>query len=250
MANNANPALVLEVGDQREQDSRGFVLWWVIATSVGLVTGGAVAAMVEAAMRRSLYRDAMPESEQVLKSMLNVGLMVSVSGAFIGANQWLVFRRRLSHSGWWVPAAVAGWGMAGAFSGGLSALFQDVTPSMSDVSAASVAVSLIPFFLMPGVFQWLALRRRFDNAVQWLWWSHGALFLGLVGALAVVRGGLVTVGWLTPYDFPSVNVFVLFGLVTGPIYGAVTGFVIVRLLRQQRPSHDRGTSGQAPSAVG
>lgn len=249
MANNASPALGLEVGDQREQDSRGFVLRWVIATSVGLVTGGAVAAMVEAAIRRSLYGVAMPESEQVLKSMLNVGLMVSVLGAF-GASQWLVFRRRLSHSGWWVPAAVAGWGMADAFSGGLSALFQDVTPNMSDVSAASVAVSLIPFFLMPGVFQWLALRKRFDNAVQWLWWSHGALFLGLVGALAVVRAGLVTVGWLTPYDFPSVKVFVLFGLVTGPIYGAVTGFVIVRLLRRQRPGHDRRTSGQAPSAVG
>ena len=162
MANNASPALGLEVGDQREQDSRGFVLRWVIATSVGLVTGGAVAAMVEAAIRRSLYGVAMPESEQVLKSMLNVGLMVSVLGAF-GASQWLVFRRRLSHSGWWVPAAVAGWGMAGAFSGGLSALFQDVTPNMSDVSAASVAVSLIPFFLMPGVFQWLALRKRFDK---------------------------------------------------------------------------------------
>jgi len=99
---------------------------------------------------------------------------------------------------------------------------------------AKIALGFIPFFLMPGLFQWLGLRRRFDTAVWWLWGSVGALFLSGAGAFAVVRGGMVSAGWLTPYDFPSVKVFVLLGVVMGPILGVATGVVMVRVLKQQR----------------
>ena len=79
----------------------------------------------------------------------------------------------------------------------------------------------------------------------WLWGSVGALFLSGIGAFALVRGGMVSAGWLTPYDFPSVKVFVLVGVVMGPIFGAVTGVVMVRLLRQRGPHHDYGAARQA-----
>ncbi len=121
-----------------------------------------------------------------------------------------------------------------AFAGALSARFAELTPSgADDISALSVVVGFIPFILLPGLFQWLGLRTRVDAAMWWLWGSVAAFLLGGVGAFAVVRGGLVSAGLLTPYDFPSVKAWVLFGVVMGPIYGAVTGVVMARLLRRQ-----------------
>ena len=208
------------------------MLWWVLATSVGLVLGGAVAATVEGAVRRSWYGVAMPEAEEVLKSTINVGAMLAVWGAIVGSVQWTVLRRRLDRAGWWAPATAAGWGLAGVFAGGLSALLTDLTPSGSDnITLLSLVVGLVPFVLLPGVFQWFGLRRRVAAAARWLWGSAGAFFLAGVGGFAVVRGGMVSAGWLTPYDFPSVKVFVLFGVVMAPVYGAVTGLVMAQLLR-------------------
>ncbi len=234
MVDSRNAALGIEAGDQRDQGDRGFLLSWVLATSVGLVVGGAVAAAVEEAIRRSWYRFDMPESEEVFKVALAVGVMLFIWGAVIGTMQWTVLRRRLPGSGWWAPATAAGWCLAGVVAGVFSAVVNEFSPSGSEgITIVKIAVGFIPFLLWP-LFQWLGLRRRVAAAVQWLWGSVGALFLAGVGAFAVVRGAMVGAGWLTPYDFPSIMAFALFGVVMGPIYGAITGVVMVRLLRRQR----------------
>jgi hypothetical protein len=235
MGARPNSALGLKAGDQGDQRDQGYLSWWVLATSVGLVLGGGIAATVEGAIRRSWYRFDMPESEEAFKAALTVGVTLAVWGASIGVMQWAVLGTRLHRAGWWVPATAAGWGLAGAVAGVLSAVVNDFNPSGSDsITVAKIALGFIPFFLMPGLVQWLGLRRRVHAAVWWLWGSVGALFLSGIGAFALVRGGMVSAGWLTPYDFPSVKVFVLVGVVMGPIFGAVTGVVMVRLLRQQR----------------
>lgn len=40
-------------------------------------------------------------------------LVLSLIGGSIGLFQWLVLRRPVRHAGWWIPANILGWGLAG-----------------------------------------------------------------------------------------------------------------------------------------
>ncbi|GEM_PF-901298 len=233
MVDSPNLARSLDARNEEDRDGRDFWLWWVAATSVGVVLGVVVSAMIEVAIAESWYRVAMPRSEELLKSILGFGVAVSMFGAFVGTIQWTVLRWRLNRAGWWAPATVAGWSLAGMVGRGLSAAFQDLTSAGGVGSPVDLAVNLIPFILLPGVCQWLVLRRQVNAAGRWLWGSAGALLVAFVAAGTVVEKGLVSAGWLLPEDLSSVKASVFFGLVIGPIYGAITGVVMVRLRQRE-----------------
>jgi hypothetical protein len=221
--------------DRRDHDKQSLLAKWFFATSIGFAAGGLAAGASEAAIRHSLYQVVMSSSQELAKSTINVGLALSLWGTLIATMQWTLLRRRLDRAGWWIPVTIAGWGLAGAMAGGLSAGFHILSPTgaESDVTVTTVAVGSVPLLLLPGLIQWVWLRRQVAGAAVWLLASAGAQFLAIVAASAVVRVGLVSAGWLRPEDFPSVRVVFLAGVVMGPVVGTVTGVAIGRLLRQQ-----------------
>jgi hypothetical protein len=201
--------------DRRDHDKQSLLAKWFFATSIGFAV--------------------MSSSQELAKSTINVGLALSLWGTLIATMQWTLLRRRLDRAGWWIPVTIAGWGLAGAMAGGLSAGVHILSPTgaESDVTVTTVAVGSVPLLLLPGLIQWVWLRRQVAGAAVWLLASAGAQFLAIVAASAVVRVGLVSAGWLRPEDFPSVRVVFLAGVVMGPVVGTVTGVAIGRLLRQQ-----------------
>ncbi len=211
-------------GTRRERDQASWVLWrwWVAATIVGVVLGIAASGMLEEAISPSRYGAGIPQRE--LTAILAAGAVGSVLGAFIGAIQWTVLRRRLDHAGWWAPATIAGWCLAGVVAQALST---------GDESLMDLAVILLPHILLTGVFQWLVLRREVRAAGRWLWGSAGALVAAFVATFMVAAPGMVMAGWLSWEDFASMKARVLFGLVLGPIYAVITGLVMVHLLPQR-----------------
>lgn len=82
MVDSPNLARGLDARNEGDQDSRDFWLWWVAATSFSVVLGAALSAMIEVVITQAWYRVEMPQPEELLKSILGVGVAISVFGSF------------------------------------------------------------------------------------------------------------------------------------------------------------------------
>jgi hypothetical protein len=141
-------------------------------------------------------------------------------GAAVGTTQWLAIREDLDHVGWWIPATTLGWALAALVAGILSGIMggavTGVGPDRGVLGyVVSTGVGILAVGLLPVAFQWLVLRSQVDGAGWWMWGAGATFFLAAVAAFAVVRLGLVKIGWLRLEDFPSSKSFVLIGMLIG-----------------------------------
>jgi len=139
--------------------------------------------------------------------------------------QWLILRRYLPRAGWWIPASAvgifAGWVLGGMFVGVANALLGlNIWDSQEH-----------PFLLVYtgiqgaciGFFQWLVLRKKVRRAGLWI------LACSIAWALAqatFILGLNLSVGGILLTDLTVV-------------VGAITGVVLVWLLRQPALIQDR-----------
>ena len=72
-------------------------LWWVLASVVGWGVGGVVLGPVFGVVEPAFG---------LLVASAAVG---AIGGAALGALQWLVLRRQLARSGWWIAVSTIGW---------------------------------------------------------------------------------------------------------------------------------------------
>lgn len=126
------------------------------------------------------------------------GIMGAVVGGCVGTLQWLVLRRRVSRSGWWVAASIVAWGVGAA---------------MELVGGFFLSIAVLA--VLAGVSQWLVLREHVSRSGWWVVanivaWS---VFLGLVGAMSQLAN-------------PAVGLGVGFAFV-----GGITGIALDWLLR-------------------
>jgi hypothetical protein len=141
----------------------GFVLWWVLATTVGWLVGFAICEAFKA----------------FLESITADGAVIGVS---VGIAQWLVLRGRIGRAGWWILATIVGFAI-GKYVGGVIA--ENVPGAVGlGLSGAAIGVSV-------GVTQWLVLRRHVIRAEWWilasvLAWTVGG---GIIGAADEMEGG-------------------------------------------------------------
>ncbi len=193
-------------------------LWWVLASTVGWgVGGGAVGVALGGGLSRGIVVTGY------------VGMVMGVIAA--GALQWLVLRRQVAQAGWWVLASIVsgaivgvlavglGWvvGVIGRLVGG-TAWGAGWGPDWSADPGGDVGfvVGVAVGGTVLGVLQWLVLQRQVARAGWWV----------LASTVGWVVGGLVSgitdtaVGWAA----------------LGAVYGAVTGPVLVWLLRQRAAS--------------
>lgn len=220
----------------RGQPGLRFWLAWVLANSIGGALGGAAIEVAGA-------------------------LGAGVFGIALGIPQWLVLRRYLPRTGWWMGATALGaaifWGMVpfityfafvlaflvlSLFSSpevrtALDAVFYPVMAAIGG-AAAGLIVGLLQ--------QWLVLERHLRHAGWWAVSSiaGGAMAAGIAGLdlyartttrtfelLAAIRGG---------GDIPSASGALLWaphgsvsGAVFGTAYALITGVALVWLLRHR-----------------
>ncbi len=175
----------------------GFWFWWVLASTVGYAVGNAAGMkVVQAVVGAAEYR--------AKGFVVAIPLLVVMTGAAVGVMQWLILRRQLRRTGWWVLASIVGWvvGTAAATLGILLVGLQEFSPVSSSI-VIGVVVGAVA-----GVMQWLILRRQLRRTGWWVLastvgWAVGAAATGAIGLPAV-----------------------------GAVSGAITGIALVRLLRQ------------------
>jgi hypothetical protein len=193
-----------------------WIIWilWVAASIVGF-------ALSAAALRGSAT--ILPENTPLIiaGTVFVLGrLLLPTLPAFL---HWLILRRLFARAGWWIPASVVGWllayiplnmGIAGADTGqGFLFISERYVFGVACAVAGAVA----------GTMQWLVLRRWVSCAGWWVLASS----ISWVGA-----------AWVFANLTRGADVhFLLGGAASGSLSGAITGVVLVWLLRHPRPAN-------------
>jgi len=209
-------------------------VWWILASMMGFAVGFALVMVV---VEKVLYVDT---------STLRL-VSWAVRGAVVGVAQWLVLRRRLKVSAWWILACAIGFAVVGIVSRiarleiGVPLVVFDNGP-LGDPDGITWEIILIVGLIMSGVVggiaQWLVLRKPLRGAGWWILASVTGLAVGAavsmnVGtAVSYVANNLVpTTLDMNTYLAVGTVVYALVdavaGAVIGVIYGAITGLILV-----------------------
>jgi hypothetical protein len=193
---------------KRTQVGWSFWLQWVVATSIAWAFAG------------------------VLLTAFIVGLGdefgnvvgVATLGFLTGVGQWVVLRQWLEKAGWWIPAGAGGFLLAASVGEVLQGALGE------NIGGLLLTVGL---GLVPGILQWLVLRRQVMRAGWWVLASTILVFsvnvagVGIASSLSLKESELA---------FGAVA-----GVVSGVVLGAMSGLVMGRLLRQPAPALPRTT---------
>lgn len=180
----------------------GWWFWfqWVLANSVGWFVGVLVAQW----------------TNHIIGSF-GPAVFGTVFGAVVGSLQWLVLRKRLSQARWWILATVLASAILFSTSDVLSNAASDV---VSNTVIQGVVISSL-IGLVIGSAQWLVLRKQLSQSHWWIL----ANILGIAATFFAIDYYLR----FEPYSI--LNLIFLFSIF-GIIYGGITGFALVLLLRQ------------------
>jgi hypothetical protein len=185
-----------------------FWLQWVVATSVGWAIGGVLLTALIGGLGDELG---------------NVAGGAAL-GLLAGTGQWLVLRRWLDKSGWWILAS------AGSFL--LAASAGEVLQGALGENAGGLLLT-IGLGLVPGTLQWLLLRRQVARAGWWVLASTVLVFAANLAGVGIASGiGLKE----SALEFGFVA-----GVVGGVVFGSTSGPVLGWLLRRPAPASLRAT---------
>jgi hypothetical protein len=168
--------------------------------------------------------------------------ILQVAGfAFVGFVQWLVMRKQISQAGWWGLATAAGWAV-GAIVAFQVMLMRSDLEILVLVFAPFVGIAVAGLFV--GIAQRLVLRRQVLKASWWISATAVGWVFGWGLSRILVDGLLWEWSLLEPlmqlverFGGVSVLLALVFGL-WGAVQGAVTGPVLVWLLRQSVTTTD------------
>ena len=96
-----------------------FVAAWVLVSALGFAVSGVLAGRLAASGGELPITLAPSVADGIRQYGPATMAALSTWGAGLGTMQWIVVRGRLEGAGWWAPATVTGWGVAGAVIGSL-----------------------------------------------------------------------------------------------------------------------------------
>ena len=150
-------------------------------------------------------------------------------GFCIALLQALVLRRHLDHAAWWLVVSGSG-GVVAVYLRALVNVTVLTTTGNQVAFVATDALTALGTGILVGALQWLVVRRQLARAQ---WWIPVSGLGVLVGAFTGDVVGVVVVIFVLNVEVDQ-NAFVIAsGLVSATIYGAITGYALVRLLRHR-----------------
>lgn len=151
-------------------NKRKLLLWWVLANAVG---GAIVGALEEGGF-------------QFFATLV-------LTGPILGVAQWLVLRRYIRHTNWWVIASIFGWYLGFPVTLVTREILNPILLEMLlavsklwEVFWLNTVNQLVTFTVL-GVAQWLVLRQHLQQAWWWILASSvGGFVNGAVSAASCV----------------------------------------------------------------
>lgn len=221
----------------RKRQRAQWRLWWrwIGVCAVGELVGVPLAMLIGTA---PIWTSAPADHIWGTVSLIAAGALAGgVNGAVVGGLQWLALRRPLRRlSGWrWTLATAVPWALVLGMSGPLR-LGQGTDERLL---GELLLLGLLVGALLGGA-QWLVLRRLLPQAAWWILVSLVAWLLGLCVLLA--GASLLPPGFSL---WALLLVSSVTGLVLGSLVGAVSGLVLVALVRLQVVRRPWQVSGPA-----
>jgi 4-hydroxybenzoate polyprenyltransferase len=164
----------------------------------------------------------------VVNEIVGSALFGTVCGTVGGSAQWLVLRRWLPHTGWWVPVSMVGLSLGFVLAGAGEDMVDDAlfgAASFAVASAVGNTVVLGVLGAVGGCAQWLVLRRRLPRTG---WWIPASMVGGIASSVLVLVVEVELIRSNGMFGF----LFVLVGIALG--YGLITGLVMAWLLRGRK----------------
>ena len=170
---------------------------WIAATAIGWAVGtGGTEWLLAEAIKWPVFMEIYDVLYNALGKVAYHALSGLIVGTVMGIVQGILLFRRVPGAFWWIVASAVGWGIGWAVGGA--------------VAVASFYLVIIGAAggMFAGITQWQVLHRRIPGTGWWVLFS--------------------TIGWAAG---GAVDDF-LFGLVNGTIAGAISGIVLLWLLRR------------------
>jgi len=204
------------------QEPLGWRFWalWLLATTLGFAISCIVALAGAALTGFALALGGFAGVSGGFTLALALGGIAI--GAMIGILQWLVIRRYLGSSGWWILASAAG--SSAAFALGLAIVgASNGAWVLGGIVGGALGGAAV------GALQWLLLRKQVDGSQVWFWivasavaWALNLLFMAVaINSAAATAGpgtGIVSV--------------IIAGIIGALFASAITGYALMRIVRQ------------------
>jgi hypothetical protein len=179
----------------------------------------------------------------------NSNIIWIVAGGCLGVVQWLVLRPHLRNAWQWIAASLVGWLVAFNIGSLVFGIMTDVLngPGLSLFeSAASVnatisglAVLFIVWLAIgaaggavAGGVQWFVLRQYFPRAAWWVAANAVGWGVGIGASWFAVLAALTFIVQPASNVAAGITVGTPLALVGGALSGAITGYALIRILRQ------------------
>lgn len=217
----------------RAQRSKQLSWLWVLPNAAGFAIGGAIAGGMVLTAEQPLVGTVRSQADAAAALAPVTAISIGLLGALVSLLQWLVLRRWLPATSWWIAATTSGWAAAGAIAGTLSGfLAGTVTGVGPGIGVRGFLLALVgsvaAIGLLPGILQSLVLRRRV-GLLAWSAAHMAALGAGVVVAFPVVLVLAAVFGW----SLPSAQAWAVGGLLMGTVFGIVTWRVLERAVVTQ-----------------
>jgi hypothetical protein len=189
----------------------GFSLLWILVTMIGLVVG---LAMMFAGVGAAINN---------VTPMVFGGMFGGVLGLVCGFAQWLVLRRQLENVTTWIVATFLGWAIFWSLN--MAGLFGEGNGVAGKVLEGLDHGAL--FGLLLGIFQWLVIRNKLQNAGWWVLVNLGGWSLGA----AIGDGVKAALKIEAPLE-------IVLGLLVATILAAFSMAWLIRNYSQQLAMHN------------
>ena len=191
---------------------KGYWLAWFLASILGYGMGP----LLGASFAYSLFRG---DTFDAAKG-ITFGIVMGATGGYL---QWVVLRERIAGAGLWGLTSALGFGLA---------MVAFVTADTGEYYVMTGILIGSVFGVVGGILQWLILRRHVKSAGWWV-------VANSLGSLVSVIVGVHAFTAISATGNSGLGTMVV-GLVFGAGVGAITGAVLVWLLRQSPSSNVEG----------
>lgn len=205
--------------EAQASNERSLWLKWLAANALGLVAGQ-IGGISTGYAIGGLVAQAAGEAVGTIVALLIVG---GLTGGFLGVTQRIFLQREIDLGRNWVWSNVAGWAAGYVVA---TSIASALSTSFSLGLSTGVFWALIGLAI--GIGQWQALRDRIPRAVLWIpanvaGWLAGPFTAGALLAVLFAQG-------LTAESAMAARL--ASDALTGAVAGMVTGFALIRLLRE------------------
>jgi uncharacterized membrane protein YfcA len=150
---------------------------WLIASTISIVIGWALAVIMMILNYKALYL-----------------IAIAMPGIIVGIGQWFIFRQWVRWAGWWVLVTAIGWivgwwytipAMSRISRGSMLLLYADWRVHFANGMAIidTSLIGIVVFAIIIGVFQWFVLRQWVRRAS---WWIPARMIVAAIGWSIIV----------------------------------------------------------------